>query len=135
QASFNAIAGTEYLIVVDGFAGQSGHIVLSWNLDTSTVPFPRILTQPLNQSVFTGQNATFTVTVNSATQTNYQWFFGCRALPGATNATLTIANVHSSDVGDYHEVVMNASTRVATSFDAFLEIGPLAKTLSQDKFE
>ena len=30
---------------------------------------------------------------------------------------------------------MNASTRVATSFDAFLEIGPLSKTLSQDKFE
>jgi hypothetical protein len=135
QAAFNAVAGTEYSIVVDGFAGQSGSMVLSWNLDTSTVPFPRILTQPLSQSVFTGQAAAFSVAVNTPTPEKYQWFFGCRALDGETNASLTITNVHEANVGNYHVVVMNASSRVATSFDASLEIGPQPKVVSQDKLE
>ena len=135
EASFNAVAGTEYLIVVDGFSAQSGNIVLSWNLDTSTVPFPRILTQPLSQSVFTGQDARFVVAVNSPTPERYQWFFGCQPIEGATNATLTVTNVQRANVGDYHVVAMNDSARFAQSFDASLEIGPAPKVVSQDKLE
>jgi len=135
QASFNAVAGTQYFIAVDGFAGASGNIVLSWNLDTSTVPFPRIIAQPLSQSVQTGQNATFFVTANSLSPIRYQWFVGCRALPGATNTSLTVSNVQAADVGNYHVFVVNTSSKLADSFDAFLEIGPAPKILSHDKLE
>jgi hypothetical protein len=136
-ASFNAVAGTEYLIAVDGHAGAAGNIVLSWSLDTSTVPFPRIITQPLSRSVAVGQDATFSVGVNSdaTTTTNFQWFFGCTAIPGATNAILTITNVQARDVGGYRVWVMNASSQAAISQDAALEIGPEPKFVSQSKLE
>jgi hypothetical protein len=136
QAAFNATKGTEYLIVVDGFAGQTGDIVLSWKLDTNTVPFPRIITQPLSRSVLAGTSATFSVDVaSSPTSLRYQWLFGCQAIAGATNASVTITNVQRANVGSYEVFVMNDSTRVAESFPASLEIGPDPKGLSQDKPE
>lgn len=133
HASFNALAGTPYLIAVDGFAGDAGAIVLSWSLDTSTVEFPRITAQPLSQSVFAGQDAVFSVVANSPTPMTYQWYHGCRPIPGATNAELTIANVQPSNVGGYRVQVLNASATIAESFEVLLEIGPDPKALSQDK--
>src|SRR5262249_52465046 len=135
QASFNAVAGNAYLIAVDGFAGATGNIVLSWSLDTSTVPFPRIVNQPIGQAAFIGQAVQFEVTVSSATPVTYQWFKGCSPLLGATNTTLLLENIQRSDVGAYRVLVMNASTRVAESLEAALEIGPVPKVISQDKPE
>jgi hypothetical protein len=136
QASFNAVAGTEYLIAVDGFGGASGNIVLRWSLDTSTVPFPRILTQPISMTVNPGAaNAEFFVTVDNPTNVTYQWFHECRVIEGATNRTFTIASVQVADVGRYHVEVRNASTQTARSFDASLDIGPDLKVISYDKLE
>ncbi len=135
EASFNATNGTEYLIAIDGFAGAAGQIVLTWDLDTTTTPFPRILTQPLSQSVFEGNTATFSVVVSSPTPVSYQWFHECRAIPGATDATLTVRSVRRPDVGNYHVELMNASSRPAQSLDASLEIGIAPKVISQDKLE
>jgi hypothetical protein len=135
QASFNATNGTEYLIAIDGFAGASGNIVLSWSLDTSTVPFPRIITPPLSQTVINGATVAFSVAVDNPTALTYQWFHECRAIDGATNATLTISPVRPADVGAYRVVVRNASSIAASSVDAFLEIGRDPKGLSQDKLE
>ncbi len=135
QASFNAVAGTEYLIAIDGFAGASGNIVLSWNLDTSTVPFPRIINQPLSQTTSRNGNAMFFVDISSPTPVTYQWFFGCRQIEGATNASLTIVHAQRADVGNYRVFVVNVSSKVAESLDAFLEIGPVAKIFSHDKLE
>src|SRR5262245_50688235 len=61
QASFNASAGTEYLIALDGFGGQAGNILLTWTLDSAAPPFPRILIKPLSVSVSAGQPAVFAV--------------------------------------------------------------------------
>jgi hypothetical protein len=135
RASFNAVAGTEYLVAVDGFSGAAGPIVLSWNLDTSTTGFPDIYQQPLSQVVTQGGTATFSVGVNSVTPTSFQWYFSCLALPGETNAQLTITNVQPQNVGNYRVLVMNASARVAESVEASLEIGPNPRVLSRDKVE
>ncbi len=135
QTAFNAVAGTEYSIAVDGFAGASGNIVLSWSLDTSTVEFPRILNQPVSQSKFIGQDVIFELDVSSPTPEIYQWFRDCLAIVGATNRILIIANVQLADVGNYRVVVRNASTRAAESVSAALEIGPEPEVLSQDKLE
>jgi len=135
RAAFNAEAGVEYAIAVDGLAGAAGNLVLSWSLDTSTVPFPRILNEPLSQTVTQGQTATFTVDVFSPTPETYQWFRACRALAGATDATLTVTNVQHEDVDEYRVVVMNASARVAESVPAVLEIGPVPDVFTRDKVE
>jgi len=74
---------------------------------------PTIATQPVPQQVFTGSNATFTV---SATTTNppmrYQWRFNGTDLPGATNDSLTILNAQLANVGNYQ-------VRVADSVVSF----------------
>jgi trimeric autotransporter adhesin len=135
QAAFNAIAGTSYLVAIDGFAGASGDIVLSWSLDPTTVLFPRLLNQPLSQTVPRGSTASFgPMVVNSPTPFNFQWFFGCRPIPGATNSSLIIPNAQNADVGSYRVVVVNDSTRAAESLDAVLEIG-LVDGHSYDKLE
>jgi hypothetical protein len=134
-ATFNAVAGTAYLIAVDGLAGGSGNIVLSWDFDATAVEFPRITGQPPSRTVARGGTTEFTVLVNSDTPASYQWFRGCDAIAGATNAMLIVANVQRRNLGSYRVVVMNSSTRVAESEEAFLEIGPSAQTYSHDKFE
>jgi hypothetical protein len=136
EVVFNAVAGTEYLIAVDGFAGASGRIVLSWSLDTSASDLPRILAQPLSQTVTNGASVTFAVSAASQTALAYQWLFNCDApIPGATNATLTITNVHVSDVGLYLVRITNALNRSVESLPAFLELGPDPKAQSQDKLQ
>ncbi len=114
EASFNAAAGTHYAIAIDGFAGASGHIVLSWSLDTNAMPFPHIISEPLSQTHFRGDTVTFAVVVDNPAVT-YRWYFGCDSISGATNAQYTIANVHPENVGGYHVVVQNASSYVAES--------------------
>ena len=135
QASFNAVAGTKYLIAVDGFSAASGNIVLSWNLDTATADFPKITAQPLSLVVTQSQTATFSVMVLSPPPLRYQWFLNCMPIPEATNATLTVTNVRVGNLGNYHVVVQNASTHPAESFDALLQIGPVPGVFALDKVE
>ncbi len=134
QVIFNAVEGVEYLVAIDGFAGAAGNLVLSWNLEVTADEFPRIATQPLSQSVAEAQSVVFAVAATSPTPLAYQWFFGCREIPGATNATLAIAAARRTDVGPYTVFVMNHSSRVAVSLPAYLEIGQPG-VLSQDKVE
>lgn len=134
EASFNATEGTSYLIAVDGYAGASGNIVLTWNLDTTAVEFPRITTQPLSRSVSLGADVSFEVAATSPSPVTYQWLFGCQEITGATNATLTIHNVHRRNVGSYWVRVLNDSTFGAESAKASLEIGADARVVSQEKF-
>ncbi len=135
QASFNATNGVEYQIAVDGLAGASGNIVLSWELEAGAEPFPKITAQPLSQTVEPGGNATFVVTAFSPTPMQFQWFFGCREIPGATTDTLTITNVQARQAGSYRVVIVNDSSRLAESLPAALEIGPNPRVRSFEKIE
>ncbi len=133
EAVFDAVAGTEYLIAVDGYAGQSGNIVLRWNLQESDKSFPRIIRQPLSRSVGLGQSARFSVEATNAT--SYQWFYGCRAIPEATNADLIIPVTGVQHVGSYHVEVRNTFEQPLQSFEASLDIGPETKIVAQEKLE
>jgi len=139
QLSFNATAGTTYRIAVDGFAGAVGHIVVSWNLDTTEAEFPRIINHPESVTVTNGATAVFRVDVDTnglaAAQLKYQWFRDCEAIPGATDATLIIPQASVADVGSYRVFVENADRRVAESFTANLDLGLEPKVQSADKLE
>src|SRR6185503_7786609 len=58
---YNAIAGTNYFIVVDGFAGAQGNFALSWDFEPTLAFLPIILAHPQSQTVAPGQSAAFTV--------------------------------------------------------------------------
>ncbi len=70
---------------------------------------PSITAEPQDQSVFTGQTATFAVTASGTPPFAYQWYYNNDTpLTNATNATLVIANAQLSDTGGYSVVVSNA---------------------------
>ena len=87
---------------------------------TVNVP-PAITQQPQNQTVTNGANVVFTVTATGASPLAYQWLFNGAALRNATNSNLTLADVQSSNGGNYGVVVTNIAGS-ATSSPAALTV-------------
>jgi len=136
EAVFNAAAGTNYLIAVDGLGNASGDIVLAWSLDTNITLIPKIVQHPANVTVAAGGVAPFSVFAASATNLTYQWYLGnWLAIPGATNSTLVLSNVTYLNVGTYSVEVTSANGQTVASLPASLEIGPSADAQSFDKLE
>ena len=90
------------------------------NLTTGSAPV--INTQPVNQSVAVGGTANFSVSAAGTAPLAYQWSFAGAAIDGATNSTLTLTNVQSSQSGSYSVEVANAYG-AAFSSNAVLNTG------------
>ncbi len=70
---------------------------------------PSVATDPQDQSIFTTQNATFSVVADGTPPFTYQWLYNnSTALTNQTNSTLTINNAQLSDTGGYSVIVSNA---------------------------
>jgi uncharacterized delta-60 repeat protein len=63
---------------------------------------------PVSRPAYTGMAVTLNAMAVGAAPLIYQWQFNGTNLPGATNASLTLANVQLSDTGGYGVVVSNA---------------------------
>lgn len=103
-------------------------------VSTTTNP-PAIAGQPQSQLVTITSNATFTVAATGTPPLSYQWFFnGTNALPGATNSTLSIANVQEVHVGSYSVRVSNGAS--VTSSNALLTVNhpPVVPALVLERF-
>jgi subtilisin family serine protease len=85
---------------------------------------PTITTHPQSQSGAVGGSVTFSVDATGTTPFTYQWRKGGQAISGATNATLTLANLQTSDAGSYDVVVTN-SVGSATSNSATLTVSAI----------
>jgi len=85
---------------------------------------PSISTQPANQTVLVGSQATFSVSATGSSSLSYQWSKNSVAINGATNATYTLAAVAMADAGSYICTVTNSvgSTR---SSSATLTVNPV----------
>jgi hypothetical protein len=100
--------------VLGGAAGN--YFVVAANLNGSvtssvailTVSDPTIVSQPAALTVYTGQSATFSVTAAGSSPLSYQWSFNGTNIVNATNATLTLSNVQSSQAGNYSVLVSNS---------------------------
>ncbi|MBI4663788.1 MAG: immunoglobulin domain-containing protein [Verrucomicrobia bacterium] len=99
--TFNAVAGTVYRIAIDGDAGASGRIVISWRLQPTPQRIPRITGHPIRQTVRAGTDVTFSVGVESGQPFVYQWFFNSSAIPGANATNFVIRNAQASNSGQY----------------------------------
>lgn len=117
---FNVLAGQTYLIVVDGYAGEEGSIVLGWNLEPTLELIPEFSREPASLLVAAGQTAAFTVEVTGG---SLQWYREDRAIRGATNGHLLITNVGAADTGSYRVQAVNLQgTRTNWSPWARLEL-------------
>jgi uncharacterized membrane protein len=90
-------------------------------------PPPSITTQPRAQAAAVGGTAVMSVAATDAT--GYQWRRNGTAIPGATNATLTIPNVQAANAGDYTVVVFNGASPV-TSAAVTLTVAPTVSRLA-----
>src|SRR6266568_2751126 len=101
---------------------------------TLAVVTPPVITrQPVNQQVFEGMTATFTVETATNALLCYQWqqdngsyltnLADGGNLTGANTSTLTVSNVSPANVGAYSVIVSNAAGVVPSS-NAFLTLVP-----------
>ncbi len=104
---------------VGGLAVRGAQLGLSSNANLY------VFAPPTNQLVTAGGNATFTASPRGPVAgIAYQWQFKGGNLLNATNASLTLTNVQTSDQGDYSVAVSlpaNASVPPAT-FTANLQV-------------
>jgi len=161
-ARFNALAGVEYEIAIDGFGGSVGQFIFNWELLLTNAYLPVITNQPASQTVAPGGIAVFRVAARLGCRDGhhdcrhedrdppghghpgdddelltYQWFLNKQALPGATNKLLTISNVNEAVLGNYSVRVADAPAEVE-SLAASLQInltGQLVEPVqAMDKF-
>ena len=119
---FNAVAGTPYHVVVDGYSGQQGRINLIWNLDSTLVPAPVITSEPVDIVAALDGSATYVVIAEGG-NLSYQWYFNGEAIAGAVNDAWTVSSVQPLNLGVYEVVVSNAVGDEARSRKARLEAG------------
>ena len=97
----------------DGAFSQTDTIVFVIAAGASTAP--AITTQPAAQTVTAGASVTFTVVATGSPPPTFQWRKDGAALLGATDATLSLANVQPADAGAYSVLVTNAAGTVASN--------------------
>ena len=72
---------------------------------TLQVHVAAIQVQPPAQTATIGNVANFTISSENCTPLAWQWIFNASPLPGATNATLNLVNVQTSQGGSYSALV------------------------------
>jgi hypothetical protein len=109
-----------YSVMITNIVGG----VISSNAVLAVVVPPAITQQPVNQTVIQGGNASFSVTATGA-PLSYQWLLnGTYVLAGATNASLTLTNVQSSQTGNYSVMIANSAGSVVSSNAVLTVLAP-----------
>jgi hypothetical protein len=91
---------------------------------------PSILVQPANQTVSSGSEVTFSISVVGEEPLSYQWLqqgvdlVDGGKVAGVTNAVLTVSNVQGNELGAYSVIVRNDHGEVQ-SVEAILSIVPV----------
>ncbi len=77
---------------------------------------PSIGTQPQDQTVPAGGNATLSVSASGSVPLSYQWYFNTNTLiGGATTNLLTITNAQAINAGAYSVIITNTAGSVTSS--------------------
>lgn len=92
--------GWYWCVVTDGLTGES---VTSPQGQCVVVDVPRIVDQPNNQTVASGESVTFEVVADAGAPVpiKYQWFFNTRPIYGANQSTFTIPRAKARRQGIY----------------------------------
>jgi hypothetical protein len=113
-------AGT-YSVIISNSSGS----VFSNEATLSITPQepPVIASQPVDRTVVSGSSMVFSVGVTGTAPFTYQWRKSGSDIPGATQSTLTLANVTLASAGSYSVQVSNANGST-TSAAATLNVTP-----------
>ncbi len=83
-----------------------------------------IFIQPTNQIVVQTSNATFSVMAAGIAPLTYQWYFNGTNLLTATNASLTLTKVQTTNAGTYYVIITNMAGSLTSSNATLTVIGP-----------
>jgi len=100
-----------YSLVITNIMGATNTITAL----LTVVPPPTITSLTPCQTILEGTNAVFTVTASSLTPVNYQWQFNGTNIARATNSTLTLSVVQSTNDGSYSVAVGNLAGTVTSN--------------------
>jgi len=117
-------AGQAAAITVE--PGVGGYAVLSGLQMATAGPLPDnpfVVTQPTNQAVAFGSNATFSVLTGGLAPLAYQWLLNNGDISGATNSSYSVTNAQATNGGSYSVIVTNSYGSI-TSLVAVLTVGP-----------
>jgi uncharacterized delta-60 repeat protein len=106
-----------YSVVISNASGN-----VTSKVATLTVIEPVVSVQPISQAKFVGDSVTFSVAAIGSQPLAYQWRHDGSAQTGATQASLTLTNLHDADSGGY-DAVVSSSWGVVTSAVANLSVG------------
>jgi hypothetical protein len=100
-------------VTITGSGGASASINPTFTVTGGTGTAPSITTQPQDQFVSAGQNATFTVAATGTPAPSYQWWVWVSGtwsiINGATNPTLTLTNVTTSMSNNWYSCFIHNS--------------------------
>lgn len=123
EVLFGVQAGVIYHVAVDSPSGQEGRIAIELEFTESELEPVEILSQPVEQRVFEGENAQFTVNAQGEGELTYQWFRNGLAIPGAIGTIWDFSDTNPQTVGTYFVTVTDPVTGlVITSEPATLYI-------------
>jgi len=84
---------------------------------------PTVIISPTNQTVLAGSNVLITATASGPVPLTYQWQNNLGPVTGATNASITISNISSSNPTNYSVLVTNAFGSVTSAVATVTVIG------------
>ena len=97
-----------------------------WDVLVKTDAFaPRIIAQPVSQTVAEGTNVILQVAAQSSVPLGYQWWCNVNAVEGATNAFLNLAAMQQDRAGCYHVVLSNCYGTVTSTVACVTVTTPL----------
>jgi Concanavalin A-like lectin/glucanases superfamily/Immunoglobulin domain/Immunoglobulin I-set domain len=100
-----ANSGTYYIIGTDPLGtAQSSSVTLSVLANTP----PIINQQPVSQSVYLHQRATFSVSAVGQQPLSYQWKFNGAPIAGANGSSFTVMNPTTANAGNYSVTISNS---------------------------
>jgi hypothetical protein len=107
KISFNAVALTEYEIAVDGFAGASGDVVVTWNFELTPELLPTITSFSANQTV--SNESPFSLEFTSDFGQGL-WFLNGQSL-SLIGPRMDVAKCDDTAVGSYFVQVTSSQGR------------------------
>lgn len=116
-------SGGSYSCVVTNAAGSATSSAAVLTVTAAAVA-PTITTQPVNQTVTAGNNASFSVVASGTAPLSYQWRLNSANIAGATSATLALTGVTIGQSGGSYSCVVSNVAGTATSSAAILTANP-----------
>ena len=114
-------SGGSYTCFVTNSAGNATSSAATLTVNPAIFA-PAITTQPANQSVTAGNNASFTIVASGTAPLSYQWRLNGANISGATSATLALTAVTLGQSGGSYSCVVTNVGGTATSSAATLTV-------------